>query len=208
MALFFYLFAILIIISSVMVIISKNAVHSVLWLIFAFCNGSGLMLLLGAEFLAMMLIIIYVGAVAILFLFVVMMLDLHVAEPIFNRKRNIFFGIIIAMIMFSDLVLIILLSTKSIDLDQNSSSFYKIPSNIDNVTAIGNVLYTDFILPFQTAGLILFVAMIACITLTISPKIGIKRQNSAKQLAKNKDNCLSKSKPLINYGIDDINYDL
>lgn len=102
MPLFFYLFATLITISSVCVVLSKNPVYSVLWLIFAFCNGSGLMILLGAEFLAMMLIIIYVGAVAVLFLFVIMMLDINLTATISQLKENLFLSIVVALVMFTD----------------------------------------------------------------------------------------------------------
>ncbi|MFV9859118.1 MAG: NADH-quinone oxidoreductase subunit J, partial [Rickettsia aeschlimannii] len=106
MPIFFYLFATLITISSLCVILSKNSVYSVLWLIFAFINGAGLMILLGAEFLAMMLIVIYVGAVAVLFLFVIMMLDMHFNKTITQLKENLALSIFIALIMFADLVII------------------------------------------------------------------------------------------------------
>ncbi|WP_253308448.1 NADH-quinone oxidoreductase subunit J [Rickettsia endosymbiont of Orchestes rusci] len=205
MPIFFYLFATLITISSVCVVLSKNPVYSVLWLIFAFCNGSGLMILLGAEFLAMMLIIIYVGAVAVLFLFVIMMLDIHLSTAISQLKENLFLSIVVALVMFTDLIVIILLGTKNINF--NSDKLFAIPNNITNTEAIGLVLYTDFILPFQIAGIILFVAMISCITLTLRKRSGVKRQNISQQNSKNKANAILMTNPDLNKGIEGIKYE-
>jgi len=205
MVIFFYLFATLIIISSFLVVFSKNPVYSVLWLIFAFCNGSGLMILLGAEFLAMMLIVIYVGAVAVLFLFVIMMLDVHFAEAIIQTKKNLLLSSIVALIMFIDLGLIILLGSKNIHFKPNTSLITA--ANISNAHAIGRVLYTDFILPFQTAGIILFVAMISCITLTMRSRSGVKRQDINMQNSKNKANSIVMVKPALNEGIEGIKYE-
>nr|WP_016926594.1 NADH-quinone oxidoreductase subunit J [Rickettsia conorii] len=205
MPIFFYLFATLITISSVCVVLSKNSVYSVLWLIFAFINGAGLMILLGAEFLAMMLIVIYVGAVAVLFLFVIMMLDMHFNKTITQLKANLALSIFIALIMFADLVIIILLGTKNINFNSNVS--FTITNNISNTKAIGDVLYTDFMLPFQMAGLILFVAMIACITLTLKKREGVKRQDISKQLRHNKENTVLMTKPILNKGVENIKYE-
>ncbi|WP_017442661.1 NADH-quinone oxidoreductase subunit J [Rickettsia gravesii] len=205
MPIFFYLFATLITISSLCVVLSKNSVYSVLWLIFAFINGAGLMILLGAEFLAMMLIVIYVGAVAVLFLFVIMMLDMHFNKTITQLKANLALSIFIALIMFADLVIIILLGTKNINFNSNVS--FAITNNISNTKAIGGVLYTDFMLPFQMAGLILFVAMIACITLTLKKREGVKRQDISKQLRHNKENTVLMTKPILNKGVENIKYE-
>lgn len=205
MPIFFYLFATLITISSLCVVLSKNSVYSVLWLIFAFINGAGLMILLGAEFLAMMLIVIYVGAVAVLFLFVIMMLDMHFNKTITQLKENLALSIFIALIMFADLVIIILLGTKNINFNSNVS--FAITNNISNTKAIGGVLYTDFMLPFQIAGLILFVAMIACITLTLKKREGVKRQDISKQLRHNKENTVLMTKPILNKGVENIKYE-
>ncbi|KJV81842.1 MAG: NADH-quinone oxidoreductase subunit J [Rickettsia hoogstraalii] len=205
MFIFFYLFATLITISSLCVVLSKNSVYSVLWLIFAFINGAGLMILLGAEFLAMMLIVIYVGAVAVLFLFVIMILDMHFNKTITLLKENLTLSIFIALIMFADLVTIILLGTKNINFSSDVS--FAITNSISNTKAIGNVLYTDFMLPFQMAGLILFVAMIACITLTLKKREGVKRQNISKQLRHNKENTVSMTKPTLNKGVENIKYE-
>ncbi|AEK75190.1 NADH:ubiquinone oxidoreductase subunit J [Rickettsia conorii subsp. heilongjiangensis] len=205
MPIFFYLFATLITISSLCVVLSKNSVYSVLWLIFAFINGAGLMILLGAEFLAMMLIVIYVGAVAVLFLFVIMMLDTHFNKTITQLKANLALSIFIALIMFADLVIIILLGTKNINFNSNVS--FVITNNISNTKAIGGILYTDFMLPFQMAGLILFVAMIACITLTLKKREGVKRQDISKQLRHNKENTILMTKPILNKGVENIKYE-
>ena len=205
MPIFFYLFATLITISSLCVVLSKNSVYSVLWLIFAFINGAGLMILLGAEFLAMMLIVIYVGAVAVLFLFVIMMLDMHFNKTITQLKENLALSIFIALIMFADLVIIILLGTKNINFSSDIS--FAITNNISNTKAIGGVLYTDFMLPFQMAGLILFVSMIACITLTLKKREGVKRQDISKQLRHNKENTVLMTKPILNKGVENIKYE-
>ncbi|MCC8399825.1 MAG: NADH-quinone oxidoreductase subunit J [Rickettsia endosymbiont of Platyusa sonomae] len=239
MEMFFYLFAGLMVISSVLVVMSKNPVYSVLWLIFTFCNGSGLMILLGAEFLAMMLVVIYVGAVAVLFLFVIMMLNIRFMDIIVQFKKNLLISMAVALIMFADLVLIICLGVQGIVLDNmgsseianhtrvNSGEFGARSdgvtpisnrrvmsdnvlnfSSIDsNTHAIGQVLYTEYILPFQISGIILFMAMISCITLTIRHRSGVKRQNIAKQHAKNKDNCILMVKPRLSEGVEEIQYD-
>ena len=204
MAIFFYIFAGLMVLSSLLVVNSKNPVYSVLWLIFTFCNAAGLIMLLGSEFLAMMLIIVYVGAVAVLFVFVIMMLDINTAEIKDNIRRNPSVGTIIALVMLADFIFVILLGTKSIKI--NTAGFV-IDSNISNIESIGKVLYTDFILPFQAAGIILFVAMISCITLTLRHRTNVKRQDIAQQLLSNKRDCLTVVKPEINSGMDGIKYD-
>lgn len=188
-----------------MVITSRNPVHAVLWLILAFCNASGLMVLLGAEFLAMMLIIIYVGAVAVLFLFVVMMLDIKFAEfkGIIGSEMGV--ATIIALFLFADLVVVILLGTKIIV--PAGSTQFAINPEIGNAYAIGRLLYTDFILPFQTAGLILFVAMVASIALTLRLRPGVKRQNPSEQLQKNKENSLFLAGTTGKSGLENLNYD-
>ncbi|WP_395477007.1 NADH-quinone oxidoreductase subunit J [Rickettsia endosymbiont of Pantilius tunicatus] len=205
MTIFFYLFTTLIVISSLCVVLSKNSVYSVLWLIFAFINGSGLMILLGVEFLAMMLIVIYVGAVAVLFLFVIMMLDMHFNKAIMQLKEKPILSIFVSLIMFADLVVIILLGTKNIHFSSDLS--FVIASDVSNTKAIGKILYTDFMIPFQIAGLILFVAMIGCITLTLRKRDGVKRQNITKQLSHNKENAILMTKPFINKGIENIKYE-
>ncbi len=205
MLIFFYLFAVLMTISSLCVVLSKNPVYSVLWLIFAFCNGAGLMILLGAEFLAMMLIVIYVGAVAVLFLFVIMMLDTHASKAIVQFKDNIVLSSLVALVMFADLVVIILLGTKNISFA--FSKAFVVVNGMTNTKAIGMVLYTDFMLPFQISGIILFVAMISCITLTLQKRHRVKKQNIAQQNSKNKANAIIMTNPDFNKGIEGIKYE-
>ena len=206
MALFFYIFAGLMILSSLLVITSKNPVHAVLWLIFAFCNGSGLMVLLGAEFIAMMLIIIYVGAVAVLFLFVVMMLDIKFTEFkgfIGPEMGATFF---IAFLLFVDIVLVICLASKFI-VPSATEVLFQIPADISNAHAIGNLLYTTFIVPFQISGVILFVAMVATICLTLRLRPGVKRQKVSMQMKRNKENSLVISDVNCKNGLGDLNYE-
>lgn len=205
MALFFYGFSALIIVCSIMVIFSRNPVYSVLWLIFAFCNGAGLMVLMGAEFIAMMLIIIYVGAVAVLFLFVVMMLDIKFTELKSAAASEMTFAFFLALFLFTDLAVVILLGTKIV-VPQDSGIFV-ISSEIGNAYAIGKLLYTEFVLPFQTAGIILFVAMIASIALTLRLRPGVKRQKVSNQLARNKENSLKIAKLNGKLGLNNLNYD-
>jgi len=205
MAIFFYMFATLIVLSGVMVIISRNPVHAVLWLIFTFCNGAGLMVLMGAEFIAMMLIIIYVGAVAVLFLFVVMMLNIKFSEFKGSVDSDMSFAFVMAFLLFVDLAVIILLGTKTIIPIGNAT--FAIRSDAGNAYAIGRLLYTEFILPFQTAGIILFVAMIASISLTLRHRSGVKRQNVVEQMARNKENSLSVAQVDGKSGLGNLNYD-
>jgi NADH-quinone oxidoreductase subunit J len=205
MEIFFYLFAGLVLIASLMVISSKNPVYSVLWLIFAFCNSAGLMILLGAEFLAMMLIVIYVGAVAVLFLFIVMMLDTNIKQEIFVafNKRD---TILLASFLFIDLLLTIFLSIDSGN--SCTQSGFGIPTSVTNVAAIGELLYTDFILPFQIAGIILFVAMIASISLAMREgQSNAKRQNPRLQLMRGKENGMEIIKVENNKGVSGIRYE-
>ena len=205
MAIFFYMFATLILLSGIMVILSRNPVHAVLWLIFTVCNGAGLMVLMGAEFIAMMLIIIYVGAVAVLFLFVVMMLDIKFSEFKGGVDSGMSFAFVMAFLLFIDLAVIILLGTKTIIPMGNIA--FAIQPGIGNAYAVGRLLYTEFILPFQTAGIILFVAMVASISLTLRRRSGVKRQNAAEQMARNKDNSLSVAQVDGKSGLGNLNYD-
>ena len=205
MVLFFYGFAMLIVFCAIMVVLSLNPVHSILWLILAFCNGAGLMVIIGAEFIAMMLVIIYVGAVAVLFLFIIMMLDIKLIKPKGAATSEKIFAFFLSGFLFIDLSLVIFLGLKVVT-PYNSTLFVIAPS-IGNVYAIGRVLYTEFILPFQTIGVILFVSVIASITLTVRSRPGFKRQSLSSQLFRNKDNSLviSKSKGIL--GLDNLNYE-
>ncbi|MGA1851219.1 NADH-quinone oxidoreductase subunit J [Sphingobium sp. HT1-2] len=175
----FYLFAILVVSSGALTILSRNPVHSVLWLILAFFNAAGLMILLGAEFIAMLLVIVYVGAVAVLFLFVVMMLDIDFAELRAGFVSYLPFGLLIALVLLAEIVLGIgLWSAGPIELAQRAA-----PANpeLSNIQAIGGILYTRYIFLFETAGIVLLVAMIGAIVLTHRARGGVRGQNVAKQ---------------------------
>src|SRR6476619_4226373 len=183
-ALCFYLFAAVAVASGVMVIASRNPVHSVLFLILAFFNAAGLFILLGAEFLAMILVVVYVGAVAVLFLFVVMMLDVDFAEFREGFLQYLPVGGLVGMILLVELILV--LGGMLISPEAASAVASPTPplTQMQNVGAIGALLYTRYIFYFQMAGLILFVAMIGAIVLTLRHKVGIKRQSVAAQVAR------------------------
>lgn len=175
----FYLFAILVVSSGALTILSRNPVHSVLWLILAFFNAAGLMILLGAEFIAMLLVIVYVGAVAVLFLFVVMMLDIDFAELRAGFVSYLPFGLLIAFVLLAEIVLGIgLWSAGPIELAQRAAPT---APEVSNIKAIGTLLYTRYIFLFEAAGIVLLVAMIGAIVLTHRARGGVKGQNIAKQ---------------------------
>ena len=175
----FYLFAILVVSSGALTILSRNPVHSVLWLILAFFNAAGLMILLGAEFIAMLLVIVYVGAVAVLFLFVVMMLDIDFAELRAGFVSYLPFGLLIALVLLAEIVLGIgLWSAGPIELAQRAAPT---APDVSNIKAIGTLLYTRYIFLFEAAGIVLLVAMIGAIVLTHRARGGVKGQNVAKQ---------------------------
>ncbi len=180
-ALFFYLYAGVCIASAFMVSASRNPVHSVMFLILAFVNAAGLFLLLGAEFLAMILIVVYVGAVAVLFLFVVMMLDVDFAELRQGFLDYLPFGALIGLIFLVELVLV--LGAWAIGPGMPSIAA-PMPTDITNTEALGRILYTRYIYFFQAAGLVLLVAMIGAIVLTLRHKVNVRRQNVAAQVAR------------------------
>ena len=185
-ALFFYLFASICVASAFMVIAAKNPVHSVLFLILAFVNASGLFVLLGAEFLAMILVVVYVGAVAVLFLFVVMMLDVDFAELRQGFINYLPVGIIVGGIFFFELVAVV--GFWAIGPGVQKAITAPIASaDISNTQALGLVLYTRYVYFFQAAGVVLLVAMIGAIVLTLRHKPGIKRQNIADQVARTRE---------------------
>src|ERR1700754_1839398 len=168
-ALFFYLFAGVCVASAVMVVVSRNPVHSVLYLILAFVNASGLFVLLGAEFLAMILIVVYVGAVAVLFLFVIMMLDVDFAELREGFIEYLPIGIVIGGVFMVELLLLV--GGWVIDPGTSKAITSSIPANVTNTEALGLVLYTKYIHYFQLAGMVLLVAMIGAIVLTLRHKV-------------------------------------
>jgi len=186
-ALFFYLFAGACIASAIMVIIARNPVHSVLFLILAFVNAAGLFVLLGAEFLAMILIVVYVGAVAVLFLFVVMMLDVDFVQLRQGFLQHLPIGALVGGILLLELVFFVGLRwVVSPDISQTITAPIPSIASTTNTEALGQVLYTRYVYFFQAAGLILLVAMIGAIVLTLRHKPRVKRQNIAEQVARTK----------------------
>ncbi len=181
-ALFFYLFAGILVASAFMVIASKNPVHSVLYLILAFVNAAALFVMMGAEFLAMILIVVYVGAVAVLFLFVVMMLDVDFAELKQGTLQYLPIGMLIGGIFLTELLLVVGAWVIGPGISQAITA--PIPANVANTEAIGLVLYTRYVYFFQVAGMILLVAMIGAIVLTLHHKARVKRQDIATQVAR------------------------
>jgi NADH-quinone oxidoreductase subunit J len=182
---FFYLFAVLAVVAGVMMIVAKNPVHAVLYLILAFFNAAGLFVLLGAEFLAMILIIVYVGAVAVLFLFVVMMLDVDFAELKAGFIKNAPVGLLVGGIVLAELVL--LFAGRGFGLGAAhapGAAAASAAAGVSNTQALGLVLYTRYVYYFEVAGLILLVAMIGAIVLTLSHKPGVRRQSIKAQVAR------------------------
>ena len=174
-SLFFYLFSFIITACAVMVISSRNPVHSVLFLILAFFNSGALFVILGAEFLAMMLVIVYVGAVAVLFLFVVMMLNINFSKIKEGFQKYFPIGSLIGFILFIEIILMVF----SGDLLVNKNN--ELNDNIPNTHKIGALLYTEYIYVFQLSGLILLVAMVGAIVLTLRDRPGVKKQDIISQ---------------------------
>ena len=178
-ALFFYMFSAVMLGAGLMVVISRNPVFSVLFLILAFFNAAGLFVLIGAEFIAMLLVVVYVGAVAVLFLFVVMMLDINFAEMRAGFQKYLPLGLVVGGILVFELVAAIYGDAF------NGASLPAMPE-ISNTRALGNVLYTKYMYLFQVAGLILLVAMIGAISLTMRKRPGVRRQVIAEQNARSR----------------------
>ncbi len=183
-AIFFYLFACICVASAFMVIASRNPVHSVLFLILAFVNAAGLFVMMGAEFLAMILIVVYVGAVAVLFLFVVMMLDVDFAALKEGALQYLPVGVVIGGIFLAELLLVVF--SWAIGPGVPHAIVSPIPADITNTEAIGRVLYTNYVYFFEIAGLVLLVAMVGAIVLTLHHKPEAKRQKISEQVARDK----------------------
>jgi NADH-quinone oxidoreductase subunit J len=186
----FYLFATLTIASAVLVIFARNPVHSVLWLIVAFFNSAGLMLLLGAEFIAMLIVIVYVGAVAVLFLFVVMMLDIDFGQLRSGFSRNMPFAVLIALVLLAEIFI-------AVQARHEGTSIAARPAEAgqSNIVALGEQLYSRYLLPFELAGLILLVAMIGAIVLTHRSRPGTRGQNVSKQIARRPEDAVRNMNP-------------
>ena len=184
---FFYLFAAVTVASAFMVIASRNPVHAVLFLILAFVNSAGLFVLLGAEFLAMILIVVYVGAVAVLFLFVVMMLDVDFAELRAGFLKYLPVGGFVGIILLIELILVV--GSWAIAPGATGQAMAPAPplTEVTNTEALGRILYTQYVYFFEAAGMILLVAMIGAIVLTLRHKEGVKRQSIAEQVGRRPD---------------------
>ncbi len=184
-AIMFYLFAAVTVASGVMVVSARNPVHSVLFLILAFFNSAGLFVLMGAEFLAMILVIVYVGAVAVLFLFVVMMLDIDFAQLRSGFIRYLPVGALVGFVLLAELILVF--GSWALAPGVAAVRVSAAPAGgvaLTNTRALGDLLYTRYIFAFQTAGVILLVAMIGAIVLTLRQRVGARRQSIAAQLAR------------------------
>jgi len=198
-ALAFYLFALVVLLSGAMTILSRNPVHSVLWLILAFFNAAGLMVLVGAEFIAMLLVIVYVGAVAVLFLFVVMMLDIDFAELRAGFVRYAALGLLLAVALVAEILIGVgAWSAGGIDLARRAA-----PTSdaMPNIEAIGHLLYTRYLFIFEGAGLVLLVAMIGAIVLTHRERSGSRYQNIARQNARRPQDATRNVRPEIGQGV-------
>ncbi|HEX3973646.1 MAG TPA: NADH-quinone oxidoreductase subunit J [Stellaceae bacterium] len=186
-AICFWAFSVVAVASGVMVISARNPVHSVLFLILAFFNAAGLFVLLGAEFLAMILVIVYVGAVAVLFLFVVMMLDINFVELRRGVLQYLPIGALIGLVLLVELVLIFGAWTLSPDVGAAAAAPTPSPGQLTNTAALGMLIYTHYIYAFQAAGLILLVAMIGAIVLTLRSREGVRRQKISRQVTRRRD---------------------
>ncbi|MAR78870.1 MAG: NADH:ubiquinone oxidoreductase subunit J [Rhodospirillaceae bacterium] len=197
----FYVFAGIIIASAIMVVSAKNPVHSVLFLILAFFNGAGLFVLVGAEFLAMIMVIVYVGAVAVLFMFVVMMLDINFVELRQGFLQYLPIGLLVGLILLVELILI--LSTQFKEPQILAVSSLPIPpiEDVENTKALGNVLYTKYIYLFQSGGLILLTAMIGAIVLTLRSRPGVKKQIITKQVLRKREDSVEIKKVTPGTGV-------
>ena len=192
----FSLIAAVVVLAAMFVIAARNPVHSVLWLILTFFSAAGLLVLIGAEFLAMLLVVVYVGAVAVLFLFVVMMLDVDFVEMKQGTLRYWPFALLVGVILLAELALVSVaggsVSTGNMDASPNAPT---------NAEAIGYVMYTDYILLFQLAGIVLLVAMVGAIVLTLRHKPHIKRQDIAKQTGRRRVDAVELKDPTPGQGI-------
>jgi NADH-quinone oxidoreductase subunit J len=198
----FYLFAVLVIASGAFTIMARNPVHSVLWLILAFFNAAGLMVLVGAEFIAMLLVIVYVGAVAVLFLFVVMMLNIDFAELRAGFMKNMPLGIAIALVLLAELVLGVgAYQAGAIELGTPDGMAATLPGE-SNIESIGALLYGRYLFLFETAGIILLVAMVGAIVLTHRPPKPQKPQDIGKQVRRRPQDATVNRQPGVGQGIE------
>ena len=194
----FYLFATLTIASAVAVIFARNPVHSVLWLILAFFNAAGLMLIAGAEFIALLLVIVYVGAVAVLFLFVVMMLNIDFATLRSGFTKNLPFGIIVALVLLAEIVVAISAWKAS----PGISGAAPVETAQPNIVALGELLYSRYLFPFEIAGLVLLVAMIGAIVLTHRKRSDQRPQRVSDQVRRRPEDAVRNMNPGVGEGME------
>ena len=193
----FYLFATLTIVPAMAVIFARNPVHSVLWLILAFFNAAGLMLLLGAEFIAMLVVIVYVGAVAVLFLFVVMMLDIDFASLRSGFTKNLPFGLLLALVLIGEIIVALFLRKTGPAFAAKQVA----AANQPNIVALGQLLYSRYLFPFEIAGLILLVAMIGAIVLTHRRRADPRTPNMSKQIRRRPEDAMKLTQPEVGKGV-------
>lgn len=198
-AIAFYLFAIVVIGSGAMTISSRNPVHSVMWLILAFFNAAGLMVLVGAEFIAMLLVIVYVGAVAVLFLFVVMMLDIEVAQLRAGFARYAALGLALAVALACEILIGV--GAWSAGGTKIGQRIAPIDTDVPNIQAMGQLLYTRYLFVFEAAGFVLLVAMIGAIVLTHRQRGGVRGQNIARQNARRPQDATRNTQPTVGQGV-------
>ena len=203
-AILFYIFAVVAVASGVLVVSARNPVHSVLFLILAFFNAAGMFILIGAEFLAMILVIVYVGAVAVLFLFVVMMLDIDFLQLRSGFVRYLPIGAIIGLILLAELVFVAAILGNAIAQHGASATMVSATGGlpVTNTRALGDILYTRYLFAFQLAGLILLVAMIGAIVLTLRHRADVRRQSIAEQLARRRTETVEVVKVPLGAGSD------
>ena len=202
-AIAFYLMAAVTVTAGVCVVSARNPVHSVLWLILAFFSAAGLFVLMGAEFLAMLLVVVYVGAVAVLFLFVVMMLDVDFAALRQGFARYMPLGLLIAGFLAAEMVVVATtVATRGAAKDNAMPMASGADTDVTNAEAIGRVLYTDYVYFFQAAGLVLLVAMIGAIVLTLRHKPGVRRQVIMDQVLRTPATGMKLTNPKVGEGID------
>ena len=192
----FYLFAAMTIASAVLVIFARNPVHSVLWLILAFFNAAGLMLMTGAEFIALLLVIVYVGAVAVLFLFVVMMLDIDFSQLRSGFTRNLPFGLLLALVLLAEII--VAANARG----QGALIADRPPEAAQpNIVALGEAMYGRFLFPFEIAGLILLVAMVGAIVLTHRSRRDSRGQDISRQVARRPEDAVKNLQPKVGQGV-------
>ncbi|RDE05337.1 NADH-quinone oxidoreductase subunit J [Sphingomonas aracearum] len=199
-AIAFYLFAAVVLLSAALTITARNPVHAVLWLILAFFNAAGLMVLVGAEFIAMLLVIVYVGAVAVLFLFVVMMMDVDFAQLRAGFARYAVIGLAFAVALAAEIMIGVgAYSAGAIQLARRAAP---VAENVPNIVALGSLLYTRYLFVFEGAGLVLLVAMIGAIVLTHRERAGTRPQNVTRQVMRRPGDATRNVKPAVGQGVE------